>query len=276
MIALILLNTSRGYFQSTPDLTIPFIIFCLAALIILLLNRILRNRFLKNLKKIALDQIISTNSLQTGDKVKIELLTQSGSSPEEGCIVDIAKKWIGLRVDNPKSFLGVGMPLRVTVIGETSAFCFYEIVKDRKMKDGGMYISLSRPVWMEKVQRREYFRVDLDMPATLSILKPGTDIPHPIRCKLINLSAGGFRVKLGEPAAIGYQARIRLPRTMINGASFEARVVMCKKTSSSDNMDYETHCEFLYIPEETRNLLVQFCFEYQRQFLRRDRKHASY
>jgi c-di-GMP-binding flagellar brake protein YcgR len=204
--------------------------------------------------------------VEAGLPVVLETPTASGLRASRSDIRSVQKRWIALTAPaDQEAPVAVGTPLSVTIRGDTALYRFHTIVLDRRVTDGVPALYVEKPARIEKVQRREHFRVGVHLPTVLGVLAPGDQEGAPIRGDIDNLSGGGFRVALPAALSAGAIVRVRLPVVTLLDYSFEARVIRCADARDFGPMRYRASCEFIRLPEETRNLIVSYCFEVQRE-----------
>lgn len=198
--------------------------------------------------------------------VVIETPTVVGIRASQSIVRSIQKRCIALAAPgDPEVPICVGAPLSVTVQGDTALYRFHTTVLDRRVTDGVAVLYVERPARVEKVQRREHFRVCIHLPMVFCVLSTGEQDGPPIRGNIDSLSGGGFRVALPVAVPPGTIVRVRLPVITLLDYSFEARLVRCAVARDFGPMRYLASCEFVHLPEETRNLIVSYCFDVQRE-----------
>lgn len=236
----------------------------LSRLINFTLRKIAFNRVCKSIQ----GQVVSASSLHTGFPVKIHVLSNHNEPAINGVMEWLDRKWIRIQTEYvPKSRLKVGLPLEITVVGDTFIYRFNALLRDESQSEYATVLSVRKPDWMERVQRRYYFRIDLDLPAIVNRINSSSESMHPIRCIIRDLSGGGVRILSREMLGIQEQVRIRFPIEIMNGASFEARVVKCEEGDKNHEFPFRVHCEFLYISDDIRNNIINYCFNVQKKML---------
>jgi c-di-GMP-binding flagellar brake protein YcgR len=220
------------------------------------------------LRAYAAANVCSPDALGAGMTATLEISAPDGIQSLKGQIQAIDRKWIALSVPAKGECLpiAVGAPMKVTVIGDTAVYRFHAGLHDRQHDGHSLTLYVARPRWVEKIQRRQFFRIAVQLPVVISPADhPGGNITlH--RGTIENLSGGGFSVSVSVPLAAGTTIRLRFPADTFSGLSFEARVVRCAPPARrSVPRTWYAQCEFIHLPEETRNLIVNYCFEMQRQ-----------
>jgi c-di-GMP-binding flagellar brake protein YcgR len=209
---------------------------------------------------------VPSSVIAEGNPATLESPSVTGIVASKSMVRSTHKRWIGLSSpDETGSPLAIGTPVAVLARGESCLYRFHGAVVDRRVVDGVATLFVEKPPIIEKVQRRENFRVAVELPTTLSVLESGSDDSPPMRATIDNLSGGGFRVAIDKPLPEGSIVRVRIPVVTRMGFSFEARVVRCAAVRTVGPLRHRAQCEFIHLPEETRNLIVACCFDFQRQ-----------
>lgn len=223
----------------------------------------------ERLKALEEAHVITSLALQEGMPATLEI--QQAGEPRRitAFLRAIERKVIALSLeaDTEPALLRIGTPVRITVAGDSAAFRFHSCVLDRRMVGEIPTLYLERPHWMEKLQRREFYRVPVQLPT--SVIAIGSSLQDPVshRGMILDLSVGGVRLALSKEYAPGTTLRLRLPIEEMESVGLEARVVACQPWQTDGPFPCLAHCEFLYMPEETRFLLMHSCFDLERRWL---------
>jgi c-di-GMP-binding flagellar brake protein YcgR len=212
---------------------------------------------------------VGSDVVEEGMSVSIEAPTTAGLRSGPAIIRAVQKRWLALaEPDSADLALGVGAPLQVQIQGASALYRFHTFVRDRRLVHGVPTLYVERPPKVEKVQRRNHFRVKVRLAAAVSDLRPGFDSTQPIRGTVECLSGGGFRIGLPIDLPAGTPLRLRVPQEPLAGRSFEAHVIRCEYASRLGTHRFRASCEFTHLAEEMRNLIVSYCFEVQREAMR--------
>lgn len=212
---------------------------------------------------------VSSDVVTEGMSVEVAAPTASGMRSAASVISVVQRRWIALTAPPPDDLgLTAGAPLEVRIRGESSLYRFHTTVRDRRAVRGVATLYVERPAQMERVQRRSHFRVDVRLAGVLSDLRPAAVTAAPLRGVVESLSGGGFRIALPAELPAGAPVRLRVSDEPLAGFAFEARVIRCDRIGLLGPLRYRTTCEFTHLPEETRNLIVAYCFEVQRAAMR--------
>lgn len=255
----------------------PIVSFAVAAAILVALaagKRLYRRWSVGKLRTFSGGELVAPNVVAEGMSATLETPTATGMGCFRSVVRSVERRWIALAApDDAESGIGVGAPVSVRVLGETAVYLFHSAVVDRRCVNGVSTLYVEKPIQVEKVQRRAHFRVAVHLPAVLNVIQAGTEASAPLRGDIDNLSGGGFRMALPAAVPEGSVVRVRLPVVTLLGYSFEARVIHCSEARDFGPMRYRARCEFIHLPEETRNLIVSYCFDVQREM--RDGSRAA-
>lgn len=131
---------------------------------------------------------------------------------------------------------------------------------------------LAWPKDLERIQRREAFRVPIELKAEASFQSEGMRDRRGMIGSTLDLSAGGVRLALPEPIAEGtlLDARIAIPGAPAPMQSCMARVVRWgERLEASASSRFWVACEFVQPSEAFRKEVTRFVFDIQREQLRR-------
>lgn len=221
------------------------------------------------LHTMAHSRIVSPNSIPQGTAAFIEIPTPAGIERIAGTVQAIQPRGVVIivPVSRFETALAPGTPLTVVATVHFAAYRFYASVVECRIINDARTVYLTRPQWVERVQRRNYVRVPVKLPTIVSPMRPSPDENALIRGVIYNLSGGGAGVATPMALPQGTLIRVRVPLPIIGEAGFDARVMRCSPLEGDDSFHYLLQCEFLYIPEETRSLIINYCFDVERDLL---------
>jgi c-di-GMP-binding flagellar brake protein YcgR len=223
----------------------------------------------ERLKALEEAHVTTSRALQEGMPATLEV--QQGGAPHRfrAILRAIERKVItlSLEADTEPALLRIGTPVRITVAGVSAAYRFHSCVRDRRRVGEIPMLCLERPHWVEKVQRREFYRVPVHIPTSVTAIGDSTQEPVSHRGMILDLSVGGARLAISREYAPGMRLRLRLPMAEMESIGLEARVVACRPWQTDGPFPCLAHCEFLFMPEETRSLLMRSCFDLERRWL---------
>ena len=139
----------------------------------------------------------------------------------------------------------------------------------RGRTDNPPAVQLDWPTGSERIQRREHFRVTIQVPVQGTAVI-GTE-RRSVRGATMDMSAGGMRVRLGEalPAGTRVELQVALPSTAA-ALSCRGRVVRSGDVEAATGAErYWNGVEFMDMPESARKEITRFVFEVQREQMRK-------
>jgi c-di-GMP-binding flagellar brake protein YcgR len=249
----------------------------IACCCVLIVVHVLRNKHDRERKAAAGIQqgaeLISPKAVEIGTRVAIDLIDTDCRRSGHGTMRAVTGRYVELDVEPRLLPARIGAPLQVMLTSPTAAYRFHSYVVDHRADDGRLIIIVSRPPWLERVQRRRNFRIPCELPAILAPV-PAQIAENPCyRCTIYDLSATGM--SLGTPIEFDTGRVLRVPIPIPEGGEMpvEMKVVRISGARCTE-LPYTLHCEFASLPDESRNELMRQCFEMEMRLLRnrRDRR----
>ncbi len=120
-----------------------------------------------------------------------------------------------------------------------------------------------------RMQRREHVRIEVYIvPESVHLLVPGGE-PEPLMARMLDLSAGGARLRLGKPLRVGDRLEIAFtvpgcPRLITT----RAEVRRCWPVEHADPPRWDAGCRFEGLGRQEADQLVRFIFTRQRELAR--------
>lgn len=119
---------------------------------------------------------------------------------------------------------------------------------------------LTLPSSVEKMQRREYIRVDLKIKTVLDLIIG--DSKKTIQATSRNISAKGINLLLEEDISVYSKIELKLLFEEENITTI-AKKVKVKPVKVDNKIYYDTSLSFITINEKGINFIVKKCFEYE-------------
>jgi c-di-GMP-binding flagellar brake protein YcgR len=231
----------------------------------------LRHRQVAQLYSMVQNRLVLPECIPPGTAVLIEVLLESEIKRVRGTIEAIQPRGsvITVLLRDCQMAVPPGTPLIVIATLRSAAYRFHVSVVECRLLSDTWKLSLTRPEWVERVQRRTYFRVPVKLPTTISPMRPSSAVGTLLRGEIWNLSGGGVGVATMAAISPGTLIRVRVPLPTIGEAGFDARVMQCRRLDGETSFHFLVQCEFLYISEETRALLINYCFDVERDLMRK-------
>ncbi|MCK4257458.1 MAG: flagellar brake domain-containing protein [Halanaerobiales bacterium] len=158
-------------------------------------------------------------------------------------------------------------PVAVLFIGERAMYSFQTIVL-RRFKEPIPALSLKIPTKVFRIQRREYVRLQLQLPLNYRVIKNYFEISssadEPLtQTWLVDISGGGAKFLSDAPIEEGTYIELQLGIEEIGTLPIVGKVVRYEKRD--DNL-YEIGVSYDSIPSSLQDQIVSWIFEKQREF----------
>lgn len=135
----------------------------------------------------------------------------------------------------------------------------------RREGDPSPSLVLAWPERVERIQRREHVRVEVSLPVKVRVHEAGAP-PRILPAVSANLSTGGMRLKLREPAPGGIPLGLVVRLPGFGEVECEGQVVhRGTDERATGEMKHWAAVEFTRISEPVRKQITQFLFEVQRE-----------
>lgn len=129
-------------------------------------------------------------------------------------------------------------------------------------------IAVAFPRKIVRLQRRQYYRLMLEKPATFRVQTPGAQ-SAPQASRLVNLSGGGALLAVGKPLPAGLVVSVRIP-TGKDGSLMpvDAETLGCQVTMQGNARVYFARLRFTGLTDDDREAIIAYIHEQQRILLR--------
>ncbi len=120
-----------------------------------------------------------------------------------------------------------------------------------------------------RMQRREHVRIEVSIvPESVHLLVPAGEL-EPLTARILDLSVGGARLRLGKPLRVGDRLEIAFtvpgcPRLITT----RAQVRRCWPVEHADPPRWDAGCRFEGLGRQETDQLVRFIFTRQRELAR--------
>lgn len=162
--------------------------------------------------------------------------------------------------------LRVGLKLDVFFNGKYAAYKFQSQIMARQNENIAVLVLAFPPTKVSRIQRREYFRLELRKKLKYRILddnfEPTTQLKETYT---VDLSGGGLKMVISEEIPLASILDIYLPIIELGDIPIRAKVLKINQEN-----DYQTvSLEFIDIDEKTRDIIISYLFDYQRKLRQR-------
>ena len=140
------------------------------------------------------------------------------------------------------------------------------------VRGGGL--TIARPRQVVRIQRRQYYRLSLELPTTFRLLtgEGRRDASAPLPARLVNLSGGGALLAAAKPAPAGLSVVVRVPAgVMGDPLDVDAEVLDCRVAAQGVARTYLIRLRFFDPPRlsaEDREAIIAHIFQQQRLMLK--------
>ena len=250
--------------------------------------------------------VLGDKALQPHQLVSVQLDDDREGNASQLCgqIIEIRGQTITLTLDPPladplplnepdaQQLPWIGSYILVTVTGDGALLRFRARVGDireQTSKAGQRLLTVPRPIWLARIQRRHHVRVPVSLPATLERavgfsgesdrLFPAKlihlDNHLPMHAEILDLSGGGLRANVGrvmgaedaaqlvEAFGPGTVLRIRLPLPALSDSALLARVRACERVAARGGLGVRVACQFLPMGTSEQEMLIHHIFRAQ-------------
>ncbi len=240
-------------------------------------RRLIELRIADSLRTPGAVEIVKSEALQIGMEVRLELPGSNTGRAITAGVVSLQKGLVELECSglDPDSAIRAGTPIHAVVAVRSALLYFETKVKDCRRSASGLSVFVARPPSLYRLQRREYFRVPVELPALVSICGHSSLNDLMLRGKLDNLSAGGFRIALPTRLDRDTSVQVMFQDAELQRASFKALVRSSTVADRRDALPFTAQCEFVDIDEATRNEIVNYCFRIEKEEHRKSKFAAQ-
>ncbi|AVX20750.1 MULTISPECIES: flagellar brake protein [Carboxydocella] len=201
--------------------------------------------------------------LSVNQNVEIELLEENLSGVYRSRVEEIAPDRIILALPFSKGVpvpVRVGSQILVRYFDQSAIYSFKSEVISRATAPQAI-LSISIPESVNRVQRRNYVRLDDSVPLTFYKLQEdditGTDTVTK------DISGGGVRIEIPQPLELGteLELHLKLPKDKIIAVGKVVRCLPLEKPKKG----YNIGIQFTIIEERDRDKIIKYIFDRQRE-----------
>lgn len=150
-----------------------------------------------------------------------------------------------------------GTPLSVIFVGPEAMYQFESrVLKRKRGKVPSLLISL--PENFRRIQRREFFRLKVNIPLLFRKQEGGEDF---FEAFTLDLSGGGCKFRAEEELEVGETVLVRFKEEELTGLDLEAEILRREK----DDQKFIYAARFKEIPEREQDEIIRFIFDKQRK-----------
>lgn len=180
-----------------------------------------------------------------------------------GKIKEVNSKYIKINSEKKELLIvDYGTPIKINVFNTKIGF---------RVLVGSIYTSTRKEMTVDGVynlverERRNFFRVDMEMPAKVIYKKTPMDTyPTEIDVTIMDMSLSGLRFKTNNEFELGMTVSVEINLNRKGTSNFQCQIL--RDIDTKDEL-YHYGCEFVYSKSEDADLLCSFLFKKQREFL---------
>jgi c-di-GMP-binding flagellar brake protein YcgR len=222
-----------------------------------------------------LDNLNSTLSLQIRDRVELQIAAGESTAVFTVRIQDFWDD--GVVIDRPiidQRLMPAPEGKEVTIVfqRQDATYQFKSRIVRESTLDRIPILVIAPPENYERLQRREYFRLDIELPMRFRKLRSagGEPVADYARGKIVNLSAGGlkFVVDLQQDPEIDLHTVLQVSFSLTKTWSVAGLEVVVLKVEPDPRMafKYTFICRFLNIPNSIQEAIIVHNIRYQQRY----------
>lgn len=243
------------------------------------------------------------DTLTPGDKIDIHLVQQMRREDNQGLSAKLYKSnvmdyvsekelEIGMPMDGGKMVLfQVGIRIDMIFYTKRGLYRCQAIVQKRYKRGNLFMLAILADTPLSKFQRREYFRIDClvhmkyqivteeiaMLPSTREIfseMQKTEQQPEELDANILDISGGGarFTTDVQIPDNSYIVCSFRLTNERIDDSFYLITQVIASKSINGHENKYMNRSKFLFKDLRDRESIVQFVFEEERRFRRREKR----
>lgn len=217
-------------------------------------------------------KIIPGEILKVGQRVEVSILTDAEDNKYTSRIEDFDSKNLILAMPMVKGYPVIPMTgsiINVRFVLEQSSYRFRSVYVSKKANPIPVWV-LALPKEIEKVQLREFVRVETMLPINVQIEDAEHNLLPPIPSSIRDLSGGGIQLVMKEfvPPKTKVYVDAELPD--VGSLQTYCEVVRTIEVKGPEKI-FWSGTKFIDLPETVRAKLIRFIFKRQRELLQRKR-----
>lgn len=161
-----------------------------------------------------------------------------------------------------------GSNFEVNFTSDMGHFKFEAVYKGKDLYPMPVWIT-SFPEDAKKIQKREFVRIDLIMPATIRFETEDKKFTDPVYARVKDISGGGIRLVLHKTLRLGQNIEISID---LEEGEFKvlSQVIRIEKPIQDEDI-YWVGMKYIDLSERMRGKLIKFIFKKQREIIKNRR-----
>ncbi len=164
--------------------------------------------------------------------------------------------------------LSLGTHLLVSMIHRGDVFRFNTVISGRK-RDPIPMLTIKKPDDLHKIQRRYWVRLAATLPVKMSVIKESNEEVHESTAQTIDISGGGLLLMTSQPLEVGQVLNMQIELHSNEVFGCKGKVIRSFRDDNTGKGNLKTAIEFIEISERSRDRIVKFIFERQREWIKK-------
>lgn len=165
--------------------------------------------------------------------------------------------------------LHIGWTMVIYFLQKENLYSFSAKLLDRKIKDQIALLSIELTTSIERIQRRQFFRFECNLPIKYRVIEStddaGSEYPEFMSAFTVDISGGGVCIKLKEHISLNKLIECELELEENNKIVFMGEVVRSSKREEDMIFNYDVGISFKDISNRDKDNIVKYIFCKQRK-----------
>ena len=217
-------------------------------------------------------KVPSGEILKVGQPVEVSILTDTENRKYTSRIEDFDSKHLILAMPMVKGYPIIpltGSNVNVRLVLDQSSYQFRAAYIDKRAKPIPVWV-LTMPKEIEKVQLREFVRVETMLPLKVQVEDAEHNLLTPISCSIRDVSGGGIQLVMKQFVPPGTRVYVDAEIPDVGALQTYCEVVRSIEVKGPERI-FWSGTKFIDLSEGMRSKLIKFIFKRQRDLLQRKR-----
>jgi c-di-GMP-binding flagellar brake protein YcgR len=210
--------------------------------------------------------------LKVGQRVEVSILTDTEDNKYTSRIEDFDSKNLIVAMPMVKGYPIIPLArsgINVKLVLDQSSYRFTSVYIDKKANPIPVWI-LSMPKEIDKVQLREFVRVETMLPLKVQVEDAEHNLLPPIPCSIRDVSGGGIQLVMKQFVPPGTRVYVDAEIPEVGALQTYCEVVRSIEVKGPEKI-FWSGTKFIDLSEAVRSKLIRFIFKRQRDLLRKKR-----
>jgi c-di-GMP-binding flagellar brake protein YcgR len=217
-------------------------------------------------------KIASGEILKVGQPVEVSILTDTEDNKYTSRIEDFDSKNLILAMPMVKGYPiipMIGSVINVRLVLDQSSYRFTSVYLNKKATPIPVWV-LAIPKEVEKVQLREFVRVETMLPLKVQVEDAEHNLLPPIPCSIRDVSGGGIQLVMKQFVPPGTRVYVDAEIPDVGALQTYCEVVRSIEVKGPEKI-FWSGTKFVDLSEVMRTKLIKFIFKRQRDLLQKKR-----